>query len=463
VDRLENRGGNHGDEYDRKNLTMSAKYMLGSVDSDMLKMLHSELRVRATGPEVFAAIVNFHQSLNLSAVRTLTEQLQKLKLKDEPAENVETFSQKIVSLAKRIQGAGPDSCPQDLHILVYDCYKGSTTGEFYQLVNGFGIEASKGRGLDWMASIIEMKETYRKLVTRGQWEAAKHHKEKAEAQGLSAAITKLQKTVDGMSGKSGKNSSGKSGASSSGGSDTRECYHCGKKGHIKPNCPDKGKPKAAKAGSGTGSSGATKSATGIKTAPKDGQPNTKTIDGVVAKWCGTCKRWTKGDKAHLTEEHVKKVIPVTAAASASLASAVASNAPLRYFGGYVGAVQEKNLDDCSVDSGDQFLIDTLIRSQASTRMTRNYLATMGMTKSGQANIHYCQSCDLVCDDGTLHVQTHKHVHSKVLETAGYWVCQCDKTSEQVAEWIEVKKKGVKRVQSRIGDSIAALKDSAGRR
>jgi len=32
----------------------------------------------------------------------------------------------------------------------------------------------------------------------------------------------------------------------------------------------------------------------------------KLIDGVQCAWCGTCHRWTKGDKMHLTNEHKRK-------------------------------------------------------------------------------------------------------------------------------------------------------------
>ena len=78
------------------------------------------------------------------------------------------------------------------------------------------------------------------------------------------------------------------------------CYKCGKKGRISPNCPDKTGGKA------TPSSGKAIEAWRM-VAPKDGEPLTKTVDGVIAKWCGKFQKgkgmWHLGNKAHLEAQH----------------------------------------------------------------------------------------------------------------------------------------------------------------
>ena len=119
-----------GCQYDEKNLIMSGKMLLESLDLDMLKKAERDLPTNPSGPEVYAVVVNFHQSLNTSAVRVLTEQLQQLKLSKEAGENVETFADKVVDIAKRIQGAGPATCPRDLPTLLYECFQESTTPVF---------------------------------------------------------------------------------------------------------------------------------------------------------------------------------------------------------------------------------------------------------------------------------------------------------------------------------------------
>ena len=336
----------NGDDYDIENLQMSGKMLKASLELDMLKKVERETPANASGPEVYAAVVNLHQSLGSSAVRQLTEQLQQLKLSKEPAENVTIFGDKVLDLALRIQGAGPLTCPHDLGTLVYECFKGCTTSEFASEVTDFCKKSNKNDPTvaDWEASVSELKSLYRTLVVRKEWDAEKHHKEKADVQAMQAMISTLQQTVKNLG-------SSKQSGSGDGGTDTRTCYHCGKKGHVKPNCPDKDKPKVGSAG---GSGGATPSsgtnAAGInRVAPKEGEPHTKMdSDGAETKWCGTCNRWWKGEKSHLTEEHVKgkgKGTPPSAAAATTTtvtgAYASADNdsgGTLRLVGGYMASI-----------------------------------------------------------------------------------------------------------------------------
>jgi hypothetical protein len=182
-------------EFDVQNLTMSGKMLLDSLDLDMLLKVKNDLPADATGPQVFAAVIGQHQSLNTSAVRILTEQLQKLHLSKEPAEDVEAFSQKVLDIAKRIRGAGPKTCPADLPTLVYECYQHCSTQQFSLDVSSLLSKANKGDAMvsDWETEISTLKGTYHALISRSQWNAKKHHKEKVEIQALQAMIKTLQK------------------------------------------------------------------------------------------------------------------------------------------------------------------------------------------------------------------------------------------------------------------------------
>jgi hypothetical protein len=337
----------HGDFYDAKNLTMSWKMIKASLELDMLKLVEREAPGNSPGPVVFAAVVNLHQSLSSSAVRQLTEELQTLKITKEPAENVTKFSEKVLNIALRIQGAGPGTCPHDLPLLVYECYKGCSNLEFASDVTDLCKKANKKDVSvdDWVNAISDIKSVYRTLIVRKEWEAEKLHKEPTEAQALAASVVALQQQLKDLSSKQG----------SGGGSDTRSCFHCGKTGHIKTNCPDIGKPKVENAGQQGGAGSAR------RTAPGEGQPHTKTdSDGTVTKWCDQCKKWGKGDKAHLTSEHVKgkktgvaSATPTVTAAPAIVASAPApavvaaaagvlaqadSSVGLRFMTGYLGSI-----------------------------------------------------------------------------------------------------------------------------
>ena len=335
--------------YDVVNLKMSASMILKSADSDLLKRIDRELPQTASGPEVFAVIVSLHQTLNSIAVRVLIKELEGLHLTAEPAENVEKFSDKVLDVAKRIRGAGPTkTCPDDLCTLVYECFQDCTTPVFQIEATNLYWKAQIGDAsvADWEHGVTKLKANYRLSMTRGTWQAAKHHKEKAEVQALVAIVKTLKKEMSDL--KTGPKTSHASGGSS----DTRTCYHCGKAGHIKPNCPDKDKP--AKAGGGRGTTGTgtvTKTEAGKKPgsgnpkykAPTGTEPHTKTDAGITYKWCGKCKRWIGGEKAHLTAEHVstKKPADESPAAAALVAQEDDSTGSLRFISGFMGAVSSK--------------------------------------------------------------------------------------------------------------------------
>jgi hypothetical protein len=383
-------GANGRCEYDMANLKMSGKMIRQSLDLDMLKKVQGDVPPTATGPQVFAAVVNIHQSLSSSAVRALTRRLQSYKLSKEPGENVKNFSVKVIETAKRIQGTGPENCPKDLCVLVYECFLGSSTATFNMEVIAVYNKAAKRDPTveDWEAHITEFKNSWRNLEIREMWEAKKNHKEKSEAQAMQAQIKTLQKTVADFTKFKGKKSADTNG----GAADTRECYHCGKKGHIKPNCPDKDKPKIARIGAPQpNAGGALTPSTGFdrKKSPKDGKPHTITVAGEVHKWCGTCKRWSKGEKAHLTDEHVKGK-GKTVAASGALAAA----------------------DD----------------NQGSLRLMSGYMATVGQPAK-RNDLVYCAACDVYSEMKHLnHSKTLQHVETTCKESFVGFQCQCEKAA-----------------------------------
>ena len=387
--------------FDKDNLQMSGTMIRHSLDIDMLKKVENDVPAQATGPEVFAAVVNIHQALSSSAVRVLVAQLQALKLGKEPAENVESFADKVTDIAKRIQGTGPDTCPQDLHTLVYECFIGSSTSIFQSDVVLVYNQADRGDPAvkDWDKHVSEFKARYRTLKTKKMWEAEKHHKEKVEIQALKATVKRLEKkSSDGVAAKSG------------GGSDGRKCYHCGKEGHIKPNCPDKDKPKVA--GAGTPAPAASGASKGFsrKTAPKEGEAHTKNAEGEAWKWCGTCKRWNKGEKAHSTDEHVKgkgKPAEAKAEANNAVAAALASN-----------------------DTGP------------SLRLVSGYMAGIGRTIK-PSELEYCADCDYFHRGDEGHDTSYVHAKSKSKEALLGFQCNCADAGEWILQGPRKAKKHLK--------------------
>jgi hypothetical protein len=336
----------HGDEYDHKNLKLSAKYLLNSLDNDMLKRTEQELgntlTQEATGPDVYAAVIALHSVLNDSTERFYISKLSKHKLVDEPGENVGTFADKVVSIAHHNEGISEHRV-SDLHTLVYQCFDGASTTTFASAVSNLLAKCFQNDATvrDWESNVTMLKQMYRDLVTRSLWSALKHTKEKVEAQGLRASsevkslkaeLKRLTKIVSGNAGSSSTTSRSTA---------VPTCYWCGEKGHTKPSCPNTDKPQkyvSQRANSTPATASAPPSTSRAKIPPKSGEPHTKTVSGTQFKWCDTCKKWNSGDKAHVTSEHVKgKNVPQ---ASANLAQAESLGPTLSYVAGYTAAISD---------------------------------------------------------------------------------------------------------------------------
>lgn len=297
------------DPYDMENLMMSGKFLLNSLDDEMLKRTEQELgqtgTEEVTGPSVFAAVIALHSVLNDSTERQFVEKLQKLKLKNEPGEDVSVFANKVLAIAHHITGLS-ETGVRDLHTLIYTAFNESSTPTFATAVSNLvsrcflDTATPANRLADWEHQVGALKSLYRDLKSRNEWLALKNVKESIEAQGLvgttvpattqTSDVATLQAEVQRLTRLIGASSSTPKQVI---------CHTCNLPGHISPNCPSK-----------TQSTSTTTSVDNnsfkLRSAPKDGAPHVKSHEGRTYKWCATCRRWNHGDKAHLTSEHVKK-------------------------------------------------------------------------------------------------------------------------------------------------------------
>jgi hypothetical protein len=342
----------NGDEYDRKNLKLSAKFILNSLDMEMLRRTENELgnalNQAASGLEVFAAIIALHSVLNDSTERFYTDKLKSMHLVDEPGQDVATFSNKVLSIARHIDGISEHRV-KDLHTLIYQCYKGSTTVEFAAAVAHLLSQCFNNdiTVRDWEAKVAMLKSMYRNLIGLQTWEATKHKKESGEPQGLAAQVKRLTKMV---------NSAGLSEAKKT---DSKPfiCFWCGEKGHKKPDCPNLDKPMKYVAPKEKGSkspANTNQNEFKARAGPKQGEPTTKTVKGTQYKWCDTCKKWNSGDKAHHTVEHVKG--KGASGAAGALAEAVPVETPsLSFVAGYIGAATVQTVNTNFIPSVPRFI------------------------------------------------------------------------------------------------------------
>jgi hypothetical protein len=206
-----------------ENLELSAIFILNSLDIEMMRIIRARTTENATGPEVFAAVINYHQSLHEKAVEHIIFKMSQLTITKEAAENIDTFSDKILKFGKHIEAIGTEEQIAKLPKRIIDSCQDtqSTVFNIFAAIMQSAIYNGDDELMDWEKNVLTLKEKYRDLIAIGQWPAKKAYKE-------AHALTANPKSKSKNSNKSliGELSQTK---------DTRTCHHCGVIGHIKPN------------------------------------------------------------------------------------------------------------------------------------------------------------------------------------------------------------------------------------
>jgi hypothetical protein len=282
--------------YDRANLTNSGEMIKNSISIDMWSQIEREIPHDATGPEVLMAIIMAHQITSASIIQAMLEEIKGMKLNQQPAEDVVEFSKTLSELAERIEGSGP--APKNLAQVIAATYLSCEVLDFRIKASQLHDEANNiSTKITWQEIVQANKDKYRSLKAQALWPPASAHKE-SEIQALQATVRKLEQQV----GEGNRN-----GASGTNYHKDKTCFNCNEKGHISPNCPKKGSDGGNAGGNERQpSEGDDANKSAVRTAPKEGEPETKTVDGEEMKWCGKCRRWTKGDKKHNTAEHKRR-------------------------------------------------------------------------------------------------------------------------------------------------------------
>ena len=300
------------DRYQVAALKESATWLRNSLDVSMTNSLRNALRGNPSGPVLWMSIVDEVEQNSLVRCPALAKEFESLKLSSFKGENVREYADKASELLTKLDIDG--QLPQ-MHLnTIVNALAACSVQDFKVMWMGRRKEiqafVTKTLGkepavvklmpdyIHYQALLDEAKLDYANL--QEQWGPAQHAKTQTAAlmAKMNAQIANLKQELK-----------AKTPAATPPGGEKKDlkCYECGKPGYTKKTCPDC----AAKKKGGTtpnGDNPAPKAAgTGKWTAPKDGEPQEKLIDGVLHKYCKKCHggkgRWTRGKGLHSTDEH----------------------------------------------------------------------------------------------------------------------------------------------------------------
>ena len=269
------------DDYDQTNLEWSYEALINSIDAQILIDVQKYIDSAMTGPHLYWTIMTHIHSTTSPAMRTLIDKLRDMRLKDEPGENVETYTNKVDAICMQLQGA--NKSPADVSVLVTIGLKTSTVEEFRLRFIGIYNELEDNPSTYTFKEVIRKAEhAYRSLVDSKGWGPL------AKQPGTDAAFQY-------------------------GGGDRFKnvtCWVCGQKGHTAKKCPNRKTDAGDSDGKGapSGNGGKEKHpAPWWKQPPKKDESHEKNHDGKKWFWCGKCGKW---NTSHNTSQHrSKKKVP----------------------------------------------------------------------------------------------------------------------------------------------------------
>ena len=327
------------DDHSKTALKESAEWLLNSLDESLKTSLRSVIAKRPSGPQLWMAIVREVQANSIRRCKLIVKEFEKLSLLQFKGENVDEYCTKANELLTQLE---KDNRLPETHLVdILDHLSVCSVMEFKvpwlgrrKEIEDF-IDEANGKDeavvltlpnyIHFSDLLEEAKQMYVNL--QHLWGPAKNVV--SETQSLKAALKAMKSQLDTLNqelkstrekGGSNNGSGGGSGGGNgnNGASDGKapkgKCWRCGGN-HLRKDCKQPpGKEEDGK-----------KSPTdkGMWDHPKAGEPQEKTINGKVWKFCAKCKfkgqsgKWTR---THSTAEHKDKPAPAEAG-GANLAGA----------------------------------------------------------------------------------------------------------------------------------------------
>jgi hypothetical protein len=217
-----------------------------------------------------------------------------MRLKDEPGEDVNSFTTKMVTKIRRLEGAKrlPPDLGQIMATALMDCSVDTFRLQFTQVFNKTEGAPAK---YTYQEIVNMATASYRTALDRKIWTPALGEQKTDEIPvSMKAELTSLiQSTVDKRVKAKGQGNNDNGGGQKQTGGKPVECWTCGGN-HYARNCPKSGS-KDSSIGNGGSTTKSWK-----KTPPKKDEPHEKKVNGKTFYWCGKCTRWTT---THGTSQH----------------------------------------------------------------------------------------------------------------------------------------------------------------
>ena len=263
-------------QFDATNLQMSGSMIKNSIHEDLWRLIEPDVGYSANGVHIFVAAVQHIQINSAATNRLLVDQLRAMTLSDEPGQNVNTFSQKVIDLASRID-SGSGHC-SDLSSLVLKTFLSASCKTFYNRAVTHYNEADQNGSTDWRSVITDLKNAYLKDKGLGLWVASATTKAGQESQDEDRQFKTLVAQVSTLTQLVQKHT---------------------------------GTPTTASPTTTTDSTGGNRGRKRHEWRQDytDGEPMTKIVNGIHYSYCPKCKWWTFGKGEHTGETHKSRTPP----------------------------------------------------------------------------------------------------------------------------------------------------------
>jgi len=299
------------DSYDEESSRCAKTALLESLEPNFAAQFNTMSQMEDPFPLTFLKIMNSLPTMTGSEIDKLIFKLTGMDINSYPRKDVSAANRDYDRVYQKLKSVGqyhPKYCRNYIRSFC-KCIAEEDQGEWWDLikvevltpldrivqknnlsttVTGDMLEADmEVRGLDIPHILLKVDDMYKRLLHNDKWPAAKTKGfDNKTPRGFVATDEDKSTSVTGLS-EAQFNALVQSMGQTKGPASGKPiiCHICKKHGHKSYECPDKGKvPKTTSSKDVDWS--------WLKEAPKSGESQTKTRDGVTRYWCGKCGRWT---------------------------------------------------------------------------------------------------------------------------------------------------------------------------